>query len=238
MLVKRSSPQWHAAWDDTEVVVKLAVQQLVNDDIISSSVSSSAAALASAAATATKTTAPTTPPPTPASALVAASTSSSSSSSSSSSTPPLPPARLLVKHHWGPVIHIVFDINHTAYDAALAHLPDYNTLPVLKMHLGRNSAASATAAANAAAASTYTTPALAAQTALASAALQAKVNAAVAEAHDQNGVGSEPPYVEDRRDGKFPVYLYPRRCCPSGPPPGERSYHEGREVDGRFVMLT
>jgi hypothetical protein len=254
LLVKQSSPHWHAAWDDTEAVVLLAVQQLVSDGIISSGSSSAAAVTASDPATGPAAMAAdnTTESASLAASPMASETApaESSTSSSSSPAPSLPPARLLVKHHWGLMIHIVFDVHHTAYDAALAHLPEHNALPVLKMHLGRSSAAAATAAASAdadadaaaAAATTATataaTPPLAAQTAPASAALQAKVNAAVADAHDKNGVGSEPPFVEDHRDGKFPVYLYPRRCCPAGPPPGERSYHEGRAVNGRLVMLT
>lgn len=53
------------------------------------------------------------------------------------------PLRLLAKHRWPNIIHIVFDISNNDYDAALAHLPQNSNLPVVSVYFGRVKARSA-----------------------------------------------------------------------------------------------
>jgi hypothetical protein len=96
--------------------------------------------------------------------------------------------RLLVKHIWPRMIHVVFDIYNTSYDAGLAHLREYNNLPVVSIYFGRGEA----------------------RTTLANAGIRDKVNIETANAHNLNGEYSVPPFIEDHTCGTPPMYLNPR----------------------------
>lgn len=97
------------------------------------------------------------------------------------------PVNLLIKEHWRVRIFIVFDICNTEYDAALGHLPEHNTLPVLVVHFGKSGVRCRTAELG----------------------IQRRVNRETCEKHNLNGVDSGPPYVVDR-NVTIPVYMNPR----------------------------
>lgn len=97
-------------------------------------------------------------------------------------------ARLLVKRIWPHTIQLVFDVFNTSYDATLAHLQEYNALPVITIYFGRGEA----------------------RKALANAGVRQKVNIETANAHNLNGERSVPPFIEDHTCGSPPMYLMPR----------------------------
>ncbi len=110
LLVQRGSKHWDAAWNDTNAVVQMTVQQLIDTAVIARLLSPATFATATVAAAASTT-------PAHSDTVTAAGTAAAS-------TPLTPsPARLLVKHRWGLCIQIVFDLFRTAYDASLGHQP-------------------------------------------------------------------------------------------------------------------
>jgi hypothetical protein len=84
--------------------------------------------------------------------------------------------------------YVVFDLFHTAYDFATAHLPEQSNLAVKTVYFRR--------------VNILTPPA--------SAALRAKVNDEVADAHRANGWDVRPPFHEDRTKGTPTIYYNPR----------------------------
>ena len=96
--------------------------------------------------------------------------------------------RLLVKQVWRHAIQLVFDVSNTSYDAALAHLPEHNNLPVISVHFGRGDVRAVNA----------------------NPGVRQRVNVETANAHNLNGEQSVPPFVEDHTRGDTPVYLAPR----------------------------
>lgn len=102
-----------------------------------------------------------------------------------------PASQLLAVERWNR-IHLVFDIDHSAYDAETAHLPGQNNLTVLAVQFsGKGSAGTETAR-------------------LASSNLADEVNREIQEIHDLSGIGSQPPFIIDHANGKVPVYPNPR----------------------------
>lgn len=97
------------------------------------------------------------------------------------------PWKTLVKRNDGLRTFIVFDIFHTDYDCATAHLPEHNDLPVLVVHLSRRGLHARTAESG----------------------LRRRVNRETAEAHNLNGWDAAPPYTVDLTT-MVPIYMNPR----------------------------
>ena len=97
------------------------------------------------------------------------------------------PRTLLAQQRYHRFIHIVFDIFHQSYDAALGHLPKSNILPVLVVTFERTDHAQQ-----------------------AQSKLSKLVNTEIAKAHNLNGIDSMPPFIEDHTSGLPPLYLAPR----------------------------
>lgn len=94
--------------------------------------------------------------------------------------------RLLVKQIWPRHVFLVYDFFHVDYDHKIAHLPDNNHLPVMKVDF-RNEITIR----------------------LAGFEFRTKVNEEVARMHNLNGF-KEPPYSDDHCGETAPVYLNPR----------------------------
>ncbi|PSN59585.1 hypothetical protein BS50DRAFT_626545 [Corynespora cassiicola Philippines] len=97
-----------------------------------------------------------------------------------------PQIRILVKERWTSRLWIVFDIFNKEYDPGQAHLPGVNDLPVIIVSFGENDIVST------------------------SKLLEDQVNDSIRQAHDNHGVGSEPPFVIDHTNGQIPTYSNPR----------------------------
>ncbi|KKK17317.1 hypothetical protein AOCH_007726 [Aspergillus ochraceoroseus] len=97
-----------------------------------------------------------------------------------------PPMKLLAKRRWLAHVFLVFDIANTDYDPEKGHLADQNNLPVAIVRFGKH-----------------------VQVYRASQPTQKQVNNDISRAHNLNGIGSIPPFVEDHASGT-PHYLNPR----------------------------
>ncbi|PTU18770.1 hypothetical protein P175DRAFT_0559597 [Aspergillus ochraceoroseus IBT 24754] len=87
---------------------------------------------------------------------------------------------------WLAHVFLVFDIANTDYDPEKGHLADQNNLPVAIVRFGKH-----------------------VQVYRASQPTQKQVNNDISRAHNLNGIGSIPPFVEDHASGT-PHYLNPR----------------------------
>jgi hypothetical protein len=103
----------------------------------------------------------------------------------------------LARERWNKRVFIVFDIFNDRYDAATAHLPGQNDLPVTMVLLSeRQKSVSCSPGTQ----------------------INNKVNKDIRDIHDSMGQGSKPPFTVDHADGQVPYYPNPRCCTVSNPP--------------------
>lgn len=95
----------------------------------------------------------------------------------------------MLVERWDPVIFIVFDLFHTRYNPADAHIPGRNDLPVITLvRISRRDRIRS-----------FSPRPI------------DVVNEALCQAHDENGWEGRPPFREDRAGGApRPVYAHPR----------------------------
>lgn len=97
-----------------------------------------------------------------------------------------PLMRLLAKQRYQTRVFLVFDIDHTSYDPAVAHFPNENKLPVAIVRLSRK-----------------------VQAYPANPPMQNRVNKDIAQEHNYHGINSVPPFLTDYTIGP-PLYVNPR----------------------------
>ncbi len=95
--------------------------------------------------------------------------------------------RLLVRVRGDTVRCLIFDIFHTSYDAATAHLPGRDELPLITVLLDSAETVNVKGPEDA-----------------------RGINASVRNTHNEAGVGSLPPFTADYTNGRSPVYGHPR----------------------------
>ncbi|KAI0477271.1 hypothetical protein GGR56DRAFT_636565 [Xylariaceae sp. FL0804] len=115
---------------------------------------------------------------------------------------------LLAKERTPSRVDIIFDVCNDAFDPERAHLPgEHNDLPVVAVFLGGGRGR----AVGVGLVNTDTdTDIDSERAARADAGLEGRVNQAVRNHHDMNGVGSRPPFAVDHVSGGIPKYWSPR----------------------------